>query len=94
MKERKQNEFYTEIAQAIWGYLSDKFYIQQSDLSIDSVKEALELKNTPQELIDLFVSTLNNCEYARFAPGDAGKKMEDLYQQGIEAITKAEKMIK
>lgn len=93
-KNKQQNEFYNEMSQALWGYIADKFYIQQSQLSIDSVTEALVAKNTPQELIDLFVQTLQNCEYARFAPGEAGKKMEDLYQQGIEAITKAEKMIK
>ncbi len=93
-KNKQQNEFYNEMSQALWGYIADKFYIQQSQLSIDSVTEALIAKNTPQELIELFVQTLQNCEYARFAPGEAGKKMEDLYQQGIEAITKAEKMIK
>lgn len=93
-KGKQQNEFYNEMSQALWGYIADKFYIQQSQLSIDSVTESLMAKKTPQELIDLFIQTLQNCEYARFAPGEAGKKMEELYQQGIEAITKAEKMIK
>jgi hypothetical protein len=94
MKQKSQNEFYNEMSQALWGYISDKYMIARADLSIDSVKNALIDKETPVELIEQFVETLNKCEYARFAPGDAGKKMEDLYQLGIEVITKAERLIK
>ena len=39
------------------------------------------------------VDTLNNCEFARFAPGSAEEKMDDLYQQGIDVISKAEKVL-
>ncbi len=94
MKQKTQNEFYNEMSQALWGYIADKFMISRADLSIDSVKNALVEKETPEELVEQFVETLNKCEYARFAPGDAGKKMEELYQLGIEVITKAERLIK
>lgn len=94
MKQKSQNDFYNEMSQALWGYISDKFMISKADLSIDSVKNKLIEKETPEELVEQFVETLNKCEYARFAPGDAGKKMEELYQLGIEVITKAERLIK
>ncbi|NOU45455.1 MAG: hypothetical protein HOO86_00150 [Bacteroidales bacterium] len=85
---------FNEMSQALWGYIADKFMISRADLSIESVRIALVEKETPDELVDQFVETLNKCEYARFAPGDAGKKMEDLYHLGIEVITKAERLIK
>ena len=94
LKAKDQNNFYVELSQALWGYISDKLSIARSELSIDTVKDAMVGKNVPEELINQFVDALNNCEFARFAPGDANQKMEDLYQQGIEVITKAEKVLK
>lgn len=89
-----QNGFYEAFSQAIWGYISDKLNIVRSQLSMDSVKEIMLGKNVSEDIVNEFVDLLNNCEYARFAPGDANKKMDDLYQKGIELITKAEKLLK
>jgi hypothetical protein len=94
LKKKEQNEFYAEISQALWGYISDKFTIPRSELSFETVEIALKEKNAAEDLVEQFILTLNNCEYARFAPGDVNKKMDDLYQQGIEVITKAERSIK
>jgi hypothetical protein len=94
LKKKQQNEFYQEMSQALWGYLADKFTIQRSELSIDNVQTVLQSKEAPESLVQDFVDTLNKCEYARFAPGDEGKKMDELYQQGIEVISNAERTIK
>jgi hypothetical protein len=94
LKEKNQSDFYVEMSQALWGYISDKLSIERSVLSIDTVKGAMTEKNVPEDLITQFIDTLNSCEFARFAPGDAGQRMEDLYQKGIEVITKAEKVLK
>ena len=51
-------------------------------------------KEVSEDIVNEFVELLNNCEFARFAPGDPGKKMDELYQKGIELITKAEKLLK
>lgn len=89
-----QNSFYEEFSQALWGYISDKLNISRSQLSMDSVKEIMLSKEVSEEIVNEFVELLNNCEFARFAPGDPGKKMDELYQKGIELITKAEKLLK
>lgn len=94
MKVKEQNEFYTEMSQALWGYIADKFSIPRADLSIETVQESLKSKNAPEEVVHDFTEVLNNCEFARFAPGDAAEKMEDLYKQGIAIIAKAERIIK
>ncbi len=94
LKNKAQNEFYAEMSQALWGYIRDKFDIEPSKLGLDYIAEVLNEKGAPEALIQELVQALNNCEFARFAPGETGKKMEELYSQGIEIITKIEKTVK
>ena len=91
LKIKDQGHFYEEFSQALWGYISDKLNISRSQLSMDTVKEMMESKNVPEDIVSQFIDSLNSCEFARFAPGDPDKKMEDLYEKGIEIITKAER---
>ncbi|MBP5642762.1 MAG: protein BatD [Bacteroidales bacterium] len=91
MRIKNPGHFYEEMSQALWGYISDKLNIARSQLSMDTVREMMTDKNVPEDIVNQFIDLLNSCEYARFAPGDPDKKMEDLYQKGIDVITKAEK---
>lgn len=91
LKIKDQGHFYEEFSQALWGYISDKLNISRSQLSMDTVKEMMESKNVPEDITNEFIDSLNSCEFARFALGDPDKKMEDLYEKGLEVITKAEK---
>ena len=93
MKEQDQNRFYEEISQALWGYISDKLGIERSVLSMDTAKEAMMRKGVDEALANEFVETLDTCEFARFAPGDAASRMEGLYDKGLEIIMKVEKAI-
>lgn len=93
-KEGNDKAFFDEIAQALWGYIADKFSIKQASLSVETVKEALTKKGVEESVIDNFINTLNNIEFARFAPGDASGKMESVYKEALNAITQAEKALK
>ena len=93
LKEKDQDKFYVEMSQALWGYIADKLGIERSKLSMDTVSETMKEKSVPDELTQQFVDTLNSCEFARFAPGSTEEKMDDLYQRGIEVISKAEKVL-
>ena len=93
LKVKDQDNFYVEMSQALWGYIADKLGIERSKLSMDTVSETMKGKNVPDDLTQQFVDTLNSCEFARFAPGNAEEKMDDLYRRGIEVITKAEKVL-
>ena len=93
LKEKDQEKFYVEMSQALWGYIADKTGIERSKLSMDTVSETMKSKNVPDELTQQFVDTLNSCEFARFAPGSAEEKMDDLYRRGIDVISKAEKVL-
>jgi hypothetical protein len=94
LKSNNQNGFYEEFSQALWGYISDKLNIVRSQLSMDTVKEMMLNKNVSEDIVNEFIDILHNCEFARFAPGDPSKKMDELYQKGFDLITKAEKLLK
>ena len=93
LKDKKQDKFYEEMSQALWGYIADKTGIERSKLSMSTVSETMKEKQVPDALTQQFVDTLNSCEFARFAPGSAEEKMDDLYQRGLEVISKAEKVL-
>jgi hypothetical protein len=90
----KQAEFYIEISHAIWGYLSDKFGIPLSELSMDSIHEALVMKNVHEEIIVQVKETLNDTEFARFAPGDKSLTMGKTYEKALELIAKIERELR
>jgi len=94
LKDSKENEFYIEISKALWGYLSDKFTIPRAELSIENVKEHLMKKSVNEEIINQFIETLHNTEFARFAPGNKSENMENIYNEALSFIIKIERELK
>lgn len=93
-KSGNQEDFYIAISQALWGYLSDKFSIPIAELSSDSVYEALLQKNVKEAIIVQFIDTLNDTEFARFAPGEKNVNMERIYNEALEVISKMERELR
>lgn len=94
MAKNQEADFYIEISQALWGYISDKFAIPIADLSIDTVRTTLEARMIREELVDPFVRTLNDTEYARFAPGAKPMTMAEIYNKALDTITNMEKELR
>ena len=90
----EENAYYDEIAQALWGYIADKFSLKQSEQSIETVADILKEKGVEDIVAESFINTLNNIEFARFAPGDSSGKMETIYNESVAAIMEAEKALK
>ncbi len=90
----EENAYYDEIAQALWGYIADKFSLKQSEQSIETVADILKEKDVEDVVAESFINTLNNIEFARFAPGDSSGKMETIYNESVAAIMEAEKALK
>lgn len=94
LNEKKCNDFYDEIMKALWGYIGDKLNIQVSQLSKENVEEKLKMSGVDDELIQEFMDVLNNCEFARFAPGDANATMDKIYKESLDVISRIENSIK
>lgn len=80
------NRFYEEIYKAIWGCLADKYNIQLSRLSSDTVRDCLAEKQVAQEQQDRILQTLQKVDFARFAPGDAASRKQEIYDEALQMI--------
>jgi hypothetical protein len=94
LDKKKENEFYDEIFKALWGYLSDKLSIPVSILNKETVSGAFKSQKVPPELSDNFMSTLNDTEFARFAPGEKDNRMAEIYNKALETIVTIEKELR
>jgi hypothetical protein len=90
----KHDAFHEEISLALWGYISQKFNIPMSLLSLDTAREQLESRNVDNTLTERFISTLNDCNFARYAPEGKALNMQQLYDLAIKTITETEQVLK
>ena len=84
--------FYTEIFDAFNGYVSDKFYISQAELSKELALEKFKAKNISPELATQFTQVLVNAEEALYSPASVSKMQED-YDIAIKWIINVENEI-
>ncbi len=94
LNENKKNEFYDEVLKALWGYISDKLNIPVSQLSKDNIEFELNKYGVSAELTKDFIAALNECEFARYAPGDENAAMDKVYTTASDVISKMEDSIK
>ena len=86
MHSGDDEKFYEEIYKAIWGCLADKFNISLSKLSSETVQDCLNEKAVPEERQELIRDTLQEVDFARFAPGDSSKKKQSIYNKALDMI--------
>lgn len=94
MDEKDKAGFYDEVLKAIWGYLSDKLNIPQSELSKDNVATELAACQVPEELIKECVDIIGDCEFARYAPTLSGNADDKVYSKVAALMNQLENTIK
>lgn len=94
LEQKKQEPFYDEVSQALWGYISDKFNIPLSELSLETAQVSLQQRNVDEQISNRFIETLQHCEFARFAPGDKEAIMTETYNQALQNITDTEQQLR
>ena len=94
MLSNNYKEFYTEIFQALFGYLEDKLHIAKAEFTIDRAVNELNRLNVKDDLSQIIRKTAEDCEYVRFAPGaEKSATMQVMYDQLATAIIEVEKNI-
>lgn len=87
--------FFDEILKALWGYLSDKLGIPVAELNKDNITASLESYNISSDVIERFVSILNECEYQRYAPSsDTQAVMDKIYGTALSLISELDNSVK
>lgn len=94
MKQQKQDEFFDEVLRALWGYIGDKLNIPVSELSRENITERLCERNVDYDIISTFVNAIDECEFARYAPGETRSKMASVYDKAIKGITNIDDFLK
>jgi hypothetical protein len=94
LKSNNKEQFYIEIFKALYGYIGDKLNINAADLNKEHISEILKTKNVNDLTIQQLISTLDNCEYARYAPSAVSGDLNSIYNNTVELIMKIENEIK
>jgi hypothetical protein len=94
LKAGEKEQFYEEVLKALWGYISDKLSIPVSELNRDNIRSILEESGVTGEVTDSFISILDDCEFARYAPAAESGEMDRVYNTTLEIISKIENQIK
>ena len=87
MNAGQSGAFYDEVMRALWGYVGDKLNIPVEQLSRENINQQLTSHQVSAEVVQQFISALDECEFARYAPGDATGNMNKVYDTALSALT-------
>ena len=94
MKNNQPSLFYDEVLRALWGYVGDKLNIPVEQLSRENISSRLAEKHISEDTISQFIEAIDECEFVRYAPGDAKGNMTMVYEKAATAIEHIEKIKK
>ncbi len=83
----KAESYYAEIHLALTSYIADRLDISPYGLTKDTIRELLEQRSVQREVIDGVLDTLQQCDFARFAPATVTQADID------EMLVKAEQLM-
>ena len=86
MKAGQSGAFYDEVMRALWGYVGDKLNMPVEQLSRENISQQLSSHQVSDEVTQQFLSALDECEFARYAPGDATGNMNKVYDTALSAL--------
>ena len=93
MLQGTQGEFYDEVMRALWGYMSYKLNMPAEKLNRDNIRETLGRHFVDDATIEKFTTALDECEFERYAPGDAAGNMNRTFESAMTAIMDIENAI-
>ncbi len=92
LQENKQKEFFAELENALVKFIGNKFNTDDHALMKDEIKQLLESKAVPNDVIEKCMRVLQKSDYYRYAP--AAETQDDLNaiyadaEQAISALSK------
>ena len=94
LEQNNVETFYSEISQALFGYLEDKFHIPKSEFTIEKAVDELLKRNIKPELVDKMKINAQKCEFIRFAPGtNPSQAMNEMYYAFSDVVIDIERSI-
>ena len=87
LKQNLYTAFYEELHKALLGFISDKLNIPVAELSRERITESLKEGNVADKYIETFISILDACEFARYAPATGHEAMAAHYDAAVDVIS-------
>lgn len=94
MRQGKDADFYDEVLRALWDYVGYKLNIPVEELSKENISARLSSRQVEQEQVQAFVTSIDECEFERYAPGDKAGNMKKTYTKAQDAIIAIEDAMK
>jgi len=89
---KKKDVFYVALERALHNFLKSKFSIESSDYTKVKIRNLLKEKNVNTNTVNLFLSLIENCEYARYTPSSDVAISRD-YENAVTVISEIDKQI-
>jgi hypothetical protein len=88
----KKESFYIALEKALHNFLKAKLSIETSEISQDKITEILLEKGVSKDSIEVLITVLNDCDFARYTPS-SNVKMKDEYEKAVEIIALIDKQL-
>lgn len=88
-----ETAFYEELHKAMEGYICDKLMLAPADYTKEKAGEMMVSRGVKPETADKFISIIDGCEMARYAPESDINAMEIQYQSSMTVISQIESSI-
>ena len=93
MKINDKENFFVNVLAALYSYAGNKMNIPVAELSKEKVVEMLKEKNIHEAEMNEFIKLMDECEFARYAPGSESGNLQNVYERAANIITKIEDAI-
>lgn len=94
MAENQKDGFYDEVFKALYGYVGDKLNIPVAELSKDNIAAKLGSCNISDEEISHVMKLIEDCEFARYSPGDDAQRMDQVYTEAVDMIEQLDNLLR
>lgn len=84
--------FYIALERALHNFLKAKLHIETSEMSKDKITQLLLAKNAETDTVNQFISLVESCEFARYAPSTSTSIQND-YNLAVSIISDLEKQM-
>jgi signal recognition particle GTPase len=83
--QHDKEKFYNSLEKALHNFLKAKLKIETSEMSKDKISEILLQRKANVQATQDFISLLENCELARYAPSSSVAIQQD-YEKAVKTI--------
>ncbi|MBR6819784.1 MAG: BatD family protein, partial [Bacteroidaceae bacterium] len=90
LKAHDAGAFYDETLRALIGYAGDKLSLPTAELSKERISEEMLSRGVDEALVKRYIRVMDDCEFARFAPGNPEETMDKLFAEATDVINEME----